>query len=224
MSGKFKSVIMDNKVKIFVVDDHEIFRNGLIMVLNRIGNATVVGEASNGEEFLTKLNSIHPDIVFMDIKMPKMNGIDATTIALERYPELKIIAITMFGEEEYLQKMINAGGVGFLLKNSSIEEIERAVNLVVQGKNCYSDELLSYFTNKYLKNTIVEEDEYNLTRRELEVLDLVSKGLSNQEIADKLFISRRTVDGHKANLIQKTGSKNIVDLLVYAIKRGLVSI
>ena len=212
------------KIKVFVVDDHELFRNGVIMVLNRMENTVVVGEAADGEEFLAKLNSIKPDIVFMDIKMPKMNGIDATIEALKRYPELKVIALTMFGEEEYLQKMINAGGYGFLLKNSSIDEIERAVNLVSQGKNCYSDELLSYFTKKYIKKTNLEEDDIRLTRRELEVLDLVAKGFSNQEIADKLFISRRTVDGHKANLIQKTGSKNIVDLLVYAIKKGLVSI
>ena len=215
---------MEKKIKVFVVDDHELFRNGVIMVLSRIENTVVVGEAANGEEFLTKLNSIKPDIVFMDIKMPKMNGIDATIEALKRYPELKVIALTMFGEEEYLQKMINAGGYGFLLKNSSIEEIERAVNLVNQGKNCYSDELLTYFTSKYIKSTIQDPDEIRLSKRELEVLDLVSQGLSNQEIADKLFISRRTVDGHKANLIQKTGSKNIVDLLVYAIKKGLVSI
>lgn len=214
---------MEN-IKVFVVDDHEIFRKGLIMVLNRINNIEVIGEASNGEEFLVKLNSIKPDIVFMDIKMPKLNGIDTTIAALKRYPELRVIAITMFGEEEYLQKMINAGGYGFLLKNSSIDEIERAVNLVSQGMNCYSDELLSYFTNKYLKNVVKEDDDYNLSRRELEVLNLVSKGFSNQEIADKLFISRRTVDGHKANLIQKTGSKNIVDLLVYAIKKGLITI
>ncbi len=215
---------MEKKIKVFVVDDHELFRNGVIMVLNRIENTVVVGEAADGEEFLAKLNSIKPDIVFMDIKMPKMNGIDATIEALKRYPELKIIALTMFGEEDYLQRMINAGGYGFLLKNSSIEEIERAVNLVNQGKNCYSDELLGYFTKKYIKRVGPDDDEVRLTRRELEVLDLVSKGLSNQEIADKLFISRRTVDGHKANLIQKTGSKNIVDLLVYAIKKGLVSI
>ena len=215
---------MIEKIKVMVVDDHEIFRNGLIMVLNRIDNVQVIGEASNGEEFLTKLNAMHPDIVFMDIKMPKMNGIDTTIEALKRYPELRIIAITMFGEEEYLQKMINAGGYGFLLKNSSIDEIERAVNVVHQGKNCYSDELLSYFTNKYLKKNQMDEDEFNISKRELEVLDLVSKGYSNQEIADTLYISKRTVDGHKANLIQKTGSKNIVDLLIYAIKKGLVSI
>jgi len=215
---------MDSKIKIIVVDDHELFRKGVIMVLKRMENVEVVGEAENGKDFLCKLNSIIPDIVFMDIKMPEMNGIDATIEAIKRYPQIKIIALSMFGEEEYLQKMISAGVYGFLLKNSSIEEIERAVNLVSQGKNWYSDELLSYFTSKYIKSAFQTEDDVNISRREIEVLNLVAKGLSNQEIADKLFISRRTVDGHKANLIQKTGSKNIVDLLVFAIKKGLVEI
>jgi DNA-binding NarL/FixJ family response regulator len=130
----------------------------------------------------------------------------------------------MFGEEEYLQKMINAGAVGFLLKNSSIEEIERAIELVKAGKNCYSNELLGYFTNKYISKKPDDTSTVKLTRRELEVLGLVAQGLSNQEIADKLFISKRTVDGHKANLIQKTGSKNIVDLLIYSIRNGIIKI
>jgi DNA-binding NarL/FixJ family response regulator len=215
---------MDNKIKVIVVDDHALFRKGVIMVLNKMDNVEVVGEAANGKDFLTLLNSRHANIVFMDVKMPIMNGIDATAEAVSRYPELKVIALSMFGEEEYLHKMINAGAMGFLLKNSSIDEIERAIELVSEGKNCYSDDLLGYFTNKFIDKNPSLEDSIKLTKREVEVLKLVSKGLSNNEIADKLFISRRTVDGHKANLIQKTGSKNIVELLVYAIKNNIVKI
>ncbi len=215
---------MDNRIKVIVVDDHALFRKGVIMVLNKMDNVEVVGEASNGKDFLTLLNSRHANIVFMDVKMPVMNGIDATEEAVRRYPELKVIALSMFGEEEYLHKMINVGAKGFLLKNSSIDEIERAIELVSSGKNCYSDDLLGYFTNKYIDKSPMADDSVKLTKREIEVLHLVSKGLSNTEIADKLFISRRTVDGHKANLIQKTGSKNIVELLVYAIKNNIVKI
>ena len=215
---------MNGEIKVIVVDDHELFRKGVVMVINKMNNTKVVGEASNGKSFLHLLNAIKPDIVFMDIRMPEMNGIDATMEALKRYPELKIITLSMFGEEEYLQKMINAGAVGFLLKNSSIEEIERAIKTVMDGKNCYSDELLGYFTNKYISKKPDDDSSIKLTRRELEVLDLVAQGMSNQDIADKLFISKRTVDGHKANLIQKTGSKNIVDLLIYAIKNDIVKI
>jgi len=215
---------MYKTIKVIVVDDHELFRQGVVMVINRMEGTRVIGEANNGKEFLRLLNSEVPDVVFMDIKMPKLNGVDATKEAIQRYPNLKIIALSMFGEEEYLQKMINAGAVGFLLKNSSIQEIENAIKQVVDGKNCYSTELLGYFTNKYISKKTTDENGVKLTRRELEVLELVAKGLSNQEIADKLFISKRTVDGHKANLIQKTGSKNIVDLLIYSLKNGIIEI
>jgi DNA-binding NarL/FixJ family response regulator len=214
---------MSEPIKIMVVDDHELFRQGVIMVINKMENTKVVAEASNGYDFLEQLNRYDADIVFMDIKMPKMNGIEATKIALERNPELNIIALSMFGEEEYLHQMINAGVKGFLLKNSSIDEISRAIKLVYDGKSCYSDELLGYFTNKFIDNK-KEDNTVHLTKRELEVLSLVAKGLSNQEIADKLFISKRTVDGHKANLILKTGSKNVVDLLIYSLKNDLVKI
>ena len=215
---------MYEMTKVVVVDDHELFRKGVVMVINKMDNKEVIGEASNGKEFLRLLNSEMPDVVFMDIKMPVLNGIDATKEALTLNPNLKIIALSMFGDEEYLQSMINAGAVGFLLKNSSIQEIEHAINLVIDGQNCYSNELLGYFTKKYIKRQPDDTSEAKLTRRELEVLDLVAQGMSNQEVADKLFVSKRTIDGHKANLIQKTGSKNIVDLLIYSLKNGIISI
>lgn len=213
-----------NKINVIVVDDHELFRKGVIMVLRKMENVEVVGEASNGKDFLALLNSRHANVVFMDIKMPLMNGIEATVEAMSRWPELKIIALSMFGEEEYLHKMINAGAKGFLLKNSSIEEIEQAIELVIAGKNCYSNDLLGYFTNKFIDNNSVGDDSLKLTNREIEVLKLVAHGLTNLEIADKLFISKRTVDAHKANLISKTGSRNIVELLVYSIKNKIVEV
>jgi len=215
---------MDNITKVIVVDDHELFRQGVIMVLKKMEGVEVIGEAANGKDFLSLLNSKKPNIVFIDIKMPLMNGIDATREALKRFPEINIIALSMFGEEDYLHKMINAGAKGFLLKNSSIEEIERAIYIVNAGKNCYSDDLLGYFTNKFIDTSPKDDDQIKLTKREVEVLKLVSKGMSNTEIADKLFISKRTVDGHKANLIQKTGSKNVVDLLIYSIKNDIIRI
>ena len=157
---------MNGVTKVMVVDDHELFRRGVVMVINKMENTKVIGEASNGKEFLQMLNSIKPDIVFMDIRMPEMNGVDATIEAIARYPEMKIIALSMFGEEEYLQKMINAGAVGFLLKNSSIEEIERGIISVKAGKNCYSNELLGYFTNKYISKEADDASSIKLTRRE----------------------------------------------------------
>lgn len=211
---------MKKKIRIMIVDDHQLFRQGVAMVVEALDNVEIVGEASDGIDFLEKLNRLDVDLVFMDIKMPKMNGVEAAKIAKERQPNIKVVALSMFGEERYLQKMLEVGVDGFLLKNTSIDEITNAIELVMNGKACYSDELLEYFTNKYIK----KDNADSLTARELEVLEYVSKGLSNQEIADKLFISKRTIDGHKSSLILKTGSNNVVDLLIYAVKKGLVTI
>ncbi len=215
---------MSDKLKVFIVDDHVIFRNGLRTILNKVENFQIVGEASNGSEFIAVLKHTDTDIVLMDIKMPVMDGIEATQRALEIKPGIKIIALSMFGDEEYLQEMIRAGASGFLLKNVTRKILTHAIEVVCNGGNYYSEELLVLFTKKYFNNNKKEDDDLQITNREMEVLQLVSQGLTNQEIADKLFISKRTVDGHKSNLIIKTGSKNIVDLLVYSIKKGLVEI
>jgi DNA-binding NarL/FixJ family response regulator len=211
---------MSTKTKIIIVDDHEIFRKGFAMIIGTFEDIELVGEASNGQEFLDLIDRTLPDLVFIDIKMPVMNGIDATKTAIERYPELKIVALSMFGEEKYLQSMIEAGAIGFLLKNVKREELEVAVKLFQEGKNYYSEELLSFFTKKYIS---IKPDA-DISKRELEVLQLIAKGFTNQEISDKLFISLRTVEGHKTNLIQKTGSKNIVNLLIYALKNSLIEL
>jgi len=211
---------MDTKAKIIIVDDHEIFRKGFAMVLSTFDFTELIGEASDGNEFLALEQINEADIIFMDIKMPVMNGIDATRIAIEKNPDIKIVALSMFGEEKYLQSIIEAGAVGFLLKNVKRDELEYALHQFLDGKNYYSKELLSFFTKKYTKQN--END--NLSKRELEILQLIAEGLTNQEIADKLFISLRTVEGHKTNLIQKTGSKNIINLLIYAMKHNLVDI
>ena len=215
---------MSVKIKVIIVDDHEIFRNGLQTILGRMENIKLVGIASNGAEFIELLKNTETDIVLMDIKMPVMDGIEATRKAIEFRPNLNVIALSMFGDEEYLQQMIKAGTKGFLLKNITRKDLNHAIELVNRGGNYYSEELLEFFTKKYIRENQPEEDDLQITKREMEVLQLVARGLSNQEIADKLFISKRTVDGHKNNLIVKTGSKNMVDLLVYAIKNRLVKI
>ncbi|MFA4853536.1 MAG: response regulator transcription factor [Bacteroidales bacterium] len=214
---------MEKVVEIMIVDDHEIFRKGLVMVINKLKDVKVIAEARNGEEFLNMLDKIKPELVLMDIQMPVMNGIDATKAALQKYPNLKIVALSMFGEEEYLQNMVDAGVKGFLLKNISKEDLYRAIQLISEGKNYYSEELLLFFTRKYIQPPKQQESaDVNLTKRELEVLQLIAEGYTDAEIAEKLFISQRTVNGHRANLITKTGSRNTVNLLTYAIKNKLV--
>ena len=213
-------------INIFIVDDHEIFRTGLKTQLNEIKNYKVTGEAANGKEFLSLLENKTPDIVFMDIKMPEINGIEATKIAVEKYPDIKIIALSMFGEAEYLQAMLDAGAKGFLLKNVSGEELAKAIETLSRGYNFFSKEMLTVLTDKFLNKEVTEQSvkEANLSGRELEVLQYICKGYTNVEIAKKMSISQRTIDGHRAKIIKKTNTKNTVNLVVYAIKNKLVDI
>ncbi|GAB1419171.1 response regulator transcription factor [Bacteroidales bacterium] len=214
---------MDSLIRVIVVDDHEIFRSGLKMVINKLGYARVVAEAANGAEFLQLLDEEETDIVLMDIEMPVMNGIEATRQALEKKPGLKVIALTMFTEDAYIQHMIEAGAKGFLIKNIRKDVLDRAIQAVYNGKTYYSEELWDYFTKSIVKEEKTEND-LVITRRELEVLQLLAEGLSNKEIGDRLFVSERTIVGHKSNLMAKTNTKNTVSLLAYAIRNGLIHI
>lgn len=216
-----------NKVNVFLVDDHEIFRKGLKLLLQDIPFVNIVGESSYGDEFLKSLQRITPEVVFMDIKMPGINGIDATKKALETHPNLKIIALSMFGDEEHLQAMLDAGAKGFLLKNASKEDLERSIITVMNGKNYFSEELIAllaslYITQKQLKET--EKELPTFSERELEILNLICKGYTSVEIGEMLGISNRTVDGHRAIMMEKMGAKNTVQLVTFAIKNKLVNV
>ena len=210
------------EIKILIVDDHEIFRGGLKMMINRFKKFKVVAEASSGEEFLEIINKGLPDIVLMDIKMPGMNGIEATDEAIKKYPDLKIIALSMFNEDNYVDSMINSGVRGFLLKNINKEKLEKALETVYNGGNYYSEELWEFFTRRITHEEKPVENISKLTKRELEILKMISKGMSNKEIADKLFLSERTVIGHKSNILAKTECDNTLKLLLYAVKNKLV--
>ncbi len=215
---------MQEKIKVFIVDDHEIFRNGLKMVLGKLKYVEIAGEAGNGKEFLKILKETEPDIVLIDIEMPEMNGIDAARAALEKKPGLKIIALTMFGEDDYIQSMLDAGAKGFLMKNVNKENLDRAIQTVYNGGSYYSEELFEFFTRQLTREKEPDNkaEKHNLTRREKEILQLLCEGLSNKEIADALFISERTVLGHKTNLLTKTNTKNSLSLMAYAIRNKLV--
>ena len=215
---------MAEKLRIIIVDDHEFFRNGVKMVINKLKYAKVVAEASNGKEFLEVLKDKEADIILMDIEMPIMNGIEATEKALEEYPDLKIVGLTMFNDEEYVDRMIDAGASGFLLKNISKEILDQALQSIASGNTYYSPELWEYFSKKISQEKKAGEMEQQFTKREMEILTLICDGLSNREIADRLFISERTVVGHKSNLLAKTNTKSTIGLLSYAIKNKLVEI
>ena len=207
-----------------LVDDHCLFRDSLRFVLEQAENINVIAEASDGVEFLELLNDVLPDLVLMDIAMPKMDGIEATSKAISKYPELNIIALSMFGEEVYYHKMLLAGAKGFVLKESGSEDLINAISTVMEGNFCFSKEILKTIVWNISSNngSTNKMPDYNLSEREVEVLRLVCHGLSNTDIADKLSISQRTVEGHRSRIIEKTGAKNSIQLLLCAIRDQLI--
>ena len=212
------------KLSILIVDDHKLFREGLKLLLLNLDEIVEVREASDGEMFLNMIKNYWPDLVLMDIEMPKINGIEATTRALELYPDMKIMALSMYGDEEYFQKMIDAGVCGFLLKNSEFSEVKKAIITASQGNNYFTEEILYKLVNRFKTKSPQPDPAVTLSDRELEVLLLICKGLSNQEIAEKLFISKRTVDHHRASLLTKTDTRNAASLVIYAIKHKMIEV
>ena len=211
------------KIRIIIADDHQLFRNGLKILLNAFPDFEVTGEALNGEEFLRILRNTKAEIALMDINMPEMDGIEATRKGLRLCPDINIIALSMYGEEEYYYKMVDAGAKGFVLKDSDISEVKEAILTVRKGGSYFSQELLYHVIQK-IKHRENENKIANLSKREKEILMKICEGLSNQEIADNLFISKRTVDKHRANLLGKTNSKNTASLILFAIKNKLIEI
>ena len=211
---------MAKEIKIALVDDHALFRNGLRGLIDGKQGCRVVAESSDGAEFLENEEAMSADIVFMDIAMPTISGDKATIMALERNPNMRIISLSMFGDENYYTRMVEAGARGFLMKDSSIEEVFAAIKTVMAGEEYFCEEIMQNLSKALRRR----DDAESLSEREIDVLLGICRGLSTQEIADSLFISKRTVDAHRANILEKTGSKNTASLVVYAIKHQLVEI
>lgn len=207
--------------RIVLVDDHTLFRNGLKGLIDGRSGCRVVAEFSDGTDFVEALPSLDADVVFMDISMPTMNGDEATSKALVVKPDLKVICLSMFGDENYYSRMLDAGAKGFLLKDSEINEVFEAIETVADGGDYFCGALLDSMSD-VLHGCSTESE--SLSEREVDVLVGICRGLSNQEIAESLFISKRTVDAHRANILEKTGCKNTASLVVYAIKNRLVEI
>ena len=221
-------IVKSEKINIFLVDDHQLFREGLKFLLNQITNVNVVGEASNGKELIHLLEENEmPDLVLTDINMPIMDGIEACTIATKKYPDINIIALSMNDEQEYYYKMIQAGAKGFVLKQSNKETLKEAINEVVSGRSYFPEDILRKIIFKIGTEDFIEQklrNSYKLTKREKEVLGLICQGYTNVEIAEKLFLSPKTIEGHRSNLLSKTETKNAAHLVMFSVKKGLIAL
>lgn len=215
-------------INLAIADDHKIFRNGLKATLEDYPDLKLVIEASNGKELIGQMATHVPDVVLMDIKMPEMDGMQTTAYLREHFGQVKVLTLSMHNEDKYIVDMMKAGASGYLLKNAEPEEIIEAIS-TVYNKGFYFNEHLSVTLIKqlvgpgsYTEHTGQQSVELN--DREIEILRLVCQEYSNQEIADKIFLSVRTVEGYRARLFEKTGSKNLVGLVIFAIKRGIISV
>ena len=210
------------KYDVLIADDHKIFRVGLSTMLRNISCIGRVHEAVNGKEALAIIKEHRCDFVFMDIKMPVMDGVTATKAIVASHPETRVIAISVYDDDKYLQEMLAGGAKGYLLKNTDQDEIEDAMRTVINGKPYYSktvsDKLLKQVLHKRSTKALLE-----LTLREKEVLYCLWLELSSKEIAEKLFISAKTVEVYRSRLIEKTNSKNTISLVKYAIQHGIVA-
>ncbi|MFW5645576.1 MAG: response regulator [Bacteroidota bacterium] len=218
---------MEGKIDLLVVDDHKIFRDGLKLLLSHFNFVGEIFEASNGKEFLDLLDRHDPDIVLMDINMPVMGGIEATREALDRYPDLKVIVLTTFHDEDYVEQMMIMGVEGYMLKRSTPDEFEAALKRVQMGGNYFSDEIVKTVAKNLQRIRNEAEKKSSLpsfTQREREVLDLICQGYNNEQIADLIHVSSKTVEKHKSNLFQKTDTNNTVNLIIYAFKNGLAEV
>ena len=213
-------------INILLVDDHDIVRDGIRMLLEDEVGFGIEAEAENGEEALNACKEHDIDLIIMDISMPGMNGIEATEKIKESSPDIKVLALTMMDEDQHIRQMIEAGASGYILKSSDKIELVDAITTILEGKHYFSNDATQSVMMDLVKGTDEkdETDPGNITDREKEVLELIVQQHTNQEVADKLHISTRTVDAHRRNLLQKTGAKNTAGLVTYAIKHNLADI
>jgi len=213
-------------IQIVIVEDHTLFREGIKSLLAKISDFKIIAEFNNGKEFCDNLLDINAQIVLMDIEMPVMGGIEASKISNIKKPGLQIIALSMYSDQKYYYEMIKAGISGFVLKEATTTELEKAIRDVHSGLGFFSPKLLQNAITHIpeMENKKKKIENLNLTNREVEVLALVCKGFSNKEISEKLFLSPKTIESHKSKLFQKTETKNIASLVIYAIKNELIEI
>ncbi|MCX6120406.1 MAG: response regulator transcription factor [Ignavibacteriales bacterium] len=214
-----------NKIRILLADDHPMVRSGLIKLLEPYKEFVVVGEAGDGEEAVAMTKKLEPDIVIIDLSMPKLSGIEATKLIRKNNPTTKVLVLTMHDNEEYVYQIFKCGAGGYMLKNTGKDDLAAAIRAVAKGETFFSPRVSEIMVNAYLRKADVREElplsneDVLLTKREKEILFYIADGLNNSQIAEKLFISARTVDTHRTNIMQKLDIHDAANLVRYALSK-----
>lgn len=217
---------MNGTIRLVIADDHEIFRDGLSLMLSKQPDMQLAGQAGNGRELISIVNELKPDVVLTDVKMPLMDGIEATRFLLSRNPNLRIIALSMFDEENLIVDMLEAGAKGYLLKNADKQEILEAIHSVYEDRPYYchhTSSRLASLISKSKFNPYKKKEPLSFTDREVEIIRLICQQLTAQEIADKVFLSKRTVEGHRTRILEKMNVKNTAGVVIFALKHRIVT-
>lgn len=215
------------KIRVLVVDDHTIVRDGICSLLGLVGDIEIVGEASNGKEALEKVRQLLPDVVLMDIAMPMISGIAATRRIRKEFPNTKVLALTQYDDKEHIFSMIEAGARGFISKLAASSELALGIRAVYRGDSFLSPSAAKVFVEGYQQRAVAweKDDPYQqLTDREKEVLKLIAEGHTTREIADILVLSPKTVEGYRSSLMAKLDIHHKADLIKYAIRKGIVTL
>ncbi len=212
-------------IRVMLADDHKIVRDGIKLMLESQAGIDLISEADTGKKVLELLKDDPVDIIVMDINMPEMDGIQATKLVKETYPNIKVLALTMSNDELHIRQMIQAGASGYIMKSAGRSELKEAILSIIDGKHYFSTDATQSIMMDLVKGKgkSTNPDPIHITDRELEILELIVQEHTNQEIAKKLYISSRTVDAHRRNLLQKTGARNTAGLVKYAFQNKIIS-
>lgn len=216
-----------NKITVVVAEDHTIVRKGIISLFDAKSGIEVIGEAEDGREAIKQVEELQPDVVLMDITMPHLNGLEATRQIKKMFPQVKVLALTMYTNEEYINQALQAGASGYVVKQAAPAELITAIQAVYRGDSFLSPSVSKTVIDEYLKHTpgTPHADQFDkLTDREREVLQLLAEGRSAHEIADQLQVSVKTVGVHRTNIMDKLGIHNVPDLVKYALRKGIISL